>query len=108
MRRGRGGRARHSQWDVEHIPPALLQQQGGLATQILKKLGVDAGLVMQRVEAALARSPRLGYEVSQIYATPRILRLFEAADAERERLKDEFIGSEHLFIAIAAEREGEA
>lgn len=99
---------RHSQWDVEHILLALLQQEGGLATEILDKLGVDGDRMKERVEAVLAAAPKLSYEGAQIYATPRIARLFENANAEADRLKDEFVGSEHLLIAIAAERQGEA
>ena len=101
-------RFRHSQWDVEHILLALLEQSEGLAGQILQKLGVDPALVRQRVESALEAAPKTAYESTQIYATPRIATLFQNADAEANRLKDEFIGTEHLFIAVAAERGGES
>src|SRR3990172_5452431 len=101
-------RFRHSQWDVEHILLALLSQEGGLTGDIFRKLGVDPALVKQRVEAGLNAAPKLSHEGAQVYMTPRVVRLFEAANAEAERLKDEFIGTEHLLIAIAAERQGEA
>ena len=55
-----------------------------------------------------ASAPKLGYDVVQIYTTPRIVRMLEVANAEAERLKDEFVGVEHLLIAIADEREGES
>ncbi len=100
--------ARHSQWDVEHIFLALLQHPAGLAQQILGKLGVDVGKLSERVAQALARSPKLAYDVVQIYTTPRIVRLLETANAEAERLKDEYVSIEHLLIAIADEREGES
>ena len=99
---------RHSQWDVEHILLALLQQEKGLVSGILRELGVDAEAVRQRVETALAQNPRVDYEATQIYATPRIARLIEAAAAEADRLKDEFISTEHLLIAMAGEERGEA
>ena len=99
---------RHNQWDVEHILLALLQQEGGLTSEILEKLGVDADRMRQRLEGVLDAAPKLAYEGTQIYATPRIAHLFENATAEAERLKDEFVGTEHLLIAIAAERQGEA
>ena len=98
----------HSQWDVEHILLALLQQEKGLVGDILRKLGVDVEAVKKQVEAALDKTPRVAYETMQIYATPRIARLLEAAAAEADRLKDEFIGTEHLLIAIAGEEKGEA
>ena len=98
----------HSQWDVEHILLALLQQEKGLVADILRKLGVDVDAVKQQVEAVLDKSPRIGYEGAQIYATPRISRLLGMAAAEADRLKDEFIGTEHLLIAITGEQKGDA
>jgi ATP-dependent Clp protease ATP-binding subunit ClpC len=98
----------HSQWDVEHILLALLQQEKGLVGDILKELGVDVEAVRQQVEAALDRTPRIAYEAAQIYATPGIARLIERASDEADRLKDEFIGTEHLLIAMAGEERGEA
>jgi len=98
----------HSQWDVEHILLALLQQQEGLVGDILVELGVDVEAVRQQVEAALEKTPRIAYEAAQLYATPRVNRLGESAKAEADRLKDEFIGTEHLLIAIIGEEKGEA
>jgi ATP-dependent Clp protease ATP-binding subunit ClpC len=98
----------HSQWDVEHILLALLQQEKGLVADILRELGVDVNAVKQQVEAVLDKSPRTEYEGAQIYATPRIARLLEAAAGEADRLKDEFIGTEHLLIAITGEQKGDA
>lgn len=97
----------HSQWDVEHILLALLQQQAGLVGNILRELGVDVDAVKQQAVAILEKSPKVNYEATQIYATPRIARLLEAATAEADRLKDEFIGTEHLLIAMAGEQKGE-
>ena len=101
-------RFRHSQWDVEHILMALLEQASGLTSDILQKLGVDVVAVKARVEAGLDSAPKMAYEAEQIYATPRIARLLEGAAREADRLKDEFIGIEHLLIAIAGEGQGEA
>ncbi len=98
----------HSQWDVEHILLALLQQEKGLVGDILSELGVDVTAVKEQVEAVLGKNPRVAYETVQIYATPRIAQLLEAATAEADRLKDEFIGTEHLLIAMAGEEKGEA
>ena len=101
-------RYKHSQWDVEHVLLALLEQQDSLTVKVLGQLGVDAEAVKQRVEEALGVTPKIAYEGAQIYATPRIARLLESAGAEADRLKDEFIGTEHILIAIASEHHGEA
>ena len=98
----------HSQWDVEHILMALLQQERGLVSEILKEVGTDAEAVKQQVAATLEKNPKLGYETTQIYATPRISQLLQTATNEADRLKDEFIGTEHLLIAITREENGEA
>src|SRR5581483_2137712 len=99
---------RHAQWDVEHVLLAMLDYQGGLAQQVLQQLKVDVAALRARVAEALAKAPKLGYDVVQIYTTPRIVRALETANAEADRLKDEYVGVEHLLIAIADEREGEA
>jgi len=101
-------RYHHSQWDVEHILLALLEQESGLTSEILGRLGVDVEAVKRRVEASLDSAPKMAYEAAQIYATPRIARLLENATHEADRLKDEFISVEHLLIAIAGEGKGEA
>ncbi|MBI2916524.1 MAG: AAA family ATPase [Chloroflexi bacterium] len=99
---------KHSQWDVEHVLLALLRQEGGLAADVLQLLGTDTEALRRRAEAALADMPKLAYEGPQVYATPRVARLLENARSEADRLKDEFIGVEHLLIAMTMERSGQA
>jgi ATP-dependent Clp protease ATP-binding subunit ClpC len=101
-------RYRHNQWDVEHILLALLEQEKGITGDILQMLDVDIEAVKQRVEATLESFPKIAYEATQIYATPRISALLENANREADRLKDEFVSTEHLLIAIAGETKGEA
>ena len=98
----------HSQWDVEHILLALLLQQRGLVGDILKELNANVETIRDQVEAALGKIPKVTYQTGQIYATPRTAQLFRMAEAEADRLKDEFIGTEHLLIAITGEEKGEA
>ncbi|OGN94928.1 MAG: Clp protease [Chloroflexi bacterium RBG_13_50_10] len=101
-------RYHHVQWDVEHILLALLEQGDGLTSQILEKLGANVEAIRKRVEDSLDHAPKAAYESAQIYATPRIARLMDNAAREADRLKDDFISTEHLLIAIAAEGKGEA
>src|SRR3990170_3224597 len=88
---------RHSQWDVEHVLMALLTHEGGAAPAIFEKLGVDRAKLREAVGNALAKAPKLAYDVVQIYTTPRIVRMLEAANAEADRLKDEYVGVEHIL-----------
>ena len=101
-------RYKHSQWDVEHVLLALLEQEQGLPGDILNQLGVSVESVMRRLQEVLENTPKVAHEATQIYATPRAARLLDNARAESERLRDEFIGTEHLFIGATMEREGDA
>ena len=99
---------RHTQWDVEHVLLALLQQEQGLVRSIVAELGVDVEVVGQQVEGVLQAAPGVAQQGAQIYPTPRINALLMAADAESRRLRDEYIGTEHLFVAIVGEEKGDA
>jgi ATP-dependent Clp protease ATP-binding subunit ClpC len=99
---------KHSQWDVEHILLSLLIQRQGLVGEILKELKVDGDTVRNRVEEVLDKTPKVEYQGPQIYATPRIAQLMQKADEEAKRLKDDFISTEHLLIAMVSDDKGEA
>jgi ATP-dependent Clp protease ATP-binding subunit ClpC len=99
---------KHSQWDVEHILLALLVQEGGLVGKILTELGARVDAVRDEVEAALQKTPKVTYETTQIYATPRIAQLIKTAADRADDFKDEFISTEHLLLAIVEEGKGEA
>src|SRR5579883_1164807 len=99
---------RHTQWDVEHVLLALLQREGGLALQTLERLHTPAQQLRDRLGKYLDSQPKTAYPSPQAYVTPRLVRMLENADAEANRLKDEYIGVEHLLIAIADERDGES
>jgi ATP-dependent Clp protease ATP-binding subunit ClpC len=79
-----------------------------LVNDILKTLGVNIATIRDMVLTSLDKIPKITYETPQIYATPRINKIFTAADAEAKRLNDEFIGTEHILIAIISEEKGEA
>ena len=96
---------RNSQWGVPHVLAALVANEAGLAEQILKKLSVNGTALRARVAKVLSDLPKLQYDVVQIYTTPEVVRMLEVANAEAERLKDDYVGVEHLLIAIADNEE---
>ncbi len=98
----------HNQWDVEHILLALLKQEKGLVGEILHDLNIDIDAVKSQVSGVLERMPKVSYASGQIYATPRIVGLYNASEAEAKRFQDEFISTEHIFIAITSEGKGES
>ncbi len=99
----------HTQLDVEHVFLAILRQRDGLAARALNRMGVDPDLVAQRVERELEKSPKVygqyGYG-NQVYVTPRTQRLVKRAEEEANNLNDQYVGIDHLLIAISGEREG--
>ena len=99
---------RHSQWGVPHVLFALSELDGGLALQVLEQLDVDVAPLKARVDELLKQQPKLQHEVVQIYTTPEVVRMLEVANAEAERLKDDYVGVEHLLIAIADNEESGA
>jgi len=98
----------HSQWDVEHILLALLELEKGLPVEMLVEMEIDVDQVKSELDWALESSPKVADNATQIYATPRASRLLEDAKNEADRLKDDFIGAEHLFIAAVMESQGNA
>ena len=98
----------HSQWDVEHIFLALLDLENGLISDVLGELGVSVDAVKTRLRQSLEAAPTVSTQGSQIYTTPRAAELLNVAKNEADRLKDEFIGAEHLFIAVTAEERGDS
>ena len=101
-------RYRHSQWDVEHILLALLELEEGVPVKALRELGVAVEAMKRRVEEALEQAPKTAYDSAQIYATPRATMLMANSKAEADRFKDEFVGAEHILIAITQVRDGDA
>ena len=101
-------RYQHSQWDVEHILLALLELEQGLPGMIFAELGISTDVVKERMHRMLEAAPKVTYDNTQIYATPRAAGLLDNAKRESERLSDEFIGAEHLLIAATMETQGDS
>ncbi len=97
----------HNQIDTEHILLSLIEQPQGAITQILETLNVDATALTERLDYILRTSPKaniFGGGAGQIFITPRVKRIIDLANEEANRLKDEFISTEHIFLAILSER----
>jgi len=100
----------HTQMDSEHVFLALLEQPEGLVPELLQQMNIDVETLTERVEEALSATPSAGrpYSVSpgiaQVFITPRLKVMMDNAVAEAKRLGDEYVSVEHLFLAIARER----
>ena len=101
---------KHTQVDTEHVFLALLQQDGGAVPQIMKQLEAPAAEMVQKLTTALENMPRASLNpyansnTAQVFITPRLKRIMDLAYEEAVKLKDEYISTEHLLLAIASER----
>ena len=99
-------RLNHNQWDAEHVFLALLEETEGVPAEIFKKLGISINELINETNNILDKFPTVSDGSSQIYSTPRSEMIIERSKEEAKRLNDEFIGSEHILIAVVQETEG--
>src|SRR5213082_2101574 len=89
----------------EHLLLALLQQADGTVPPILQQIGVDPTRVAAELKTQLDRLPKV--YGAESYLGSRLRRLLDAAWNEMERLKDEYLSTEHLLLAIVDESNAE-
>src|SRR5690349_16412381 len=99
----------HNQVDTEHLLLSLLEQQDGVIPQILERLNTDISAVRSRLDDTLRRGYRTAAiygpgGANQVFITPRVKRIIDLAKEEASRLRDEYISTEHIFLAILTER----
>jgi ATP-dependent Clp protease ATP-binding subunit ClpB len=94
----------HTQLEPEHLLHALVTQENGVAPAILERLEIPPRTVLEGLEPALGGFAR-GSGPTQVQASNRFRRVFEAAGREAERLKDEYVSTEHFLLALADDAE---
>ncbi|MGI8996267.1 MAG: ATP-dependent chaperone ClpB [Pyrinomonadaceae bacterium] len=99
-------RNQHQQVEPEHLLLAMLEQPEGVVRPILGKLGANLQVVLNDVQAAIARFPKV--QGGQQYFSPRLTQVFTAAQKQAEAMQDEYVSTEHLLLAIADEKDGTA
>jgi ATP-dependent Clp protease ATP-binding subunit ClpB len=93
----------HSEILPAHLLRALLAQPEGSTVPVLQKLGVSIERLQSELERVLGALPKVsGGAQSQLSRTTS--RVLEAAFKEAEQLKDEYVSTEHLLLAIATEK----
>ena len=98
--------AQHQEITPEHLLFALLQQQDGTVRPILQQISVDPARVEAELKAQLDRLPKV--YGAETYLGARLRRLLDAASNQMEALKDEYLSTEHLLLAITDESNSEA
>ena len=92
----------HPQIEPEHLLVTLVEQDNGVVPALLRKLQLDPAVVSRDARAAVGKQPKV-HGGSQAAISPRFKLVTDLAQAEAGRLKDEFVSTEHLFLAIAGE-----
>jgi ATP-dependent Clp protease ATP-binding subunit ClpB len=92
----------HPQIEPEHLLVTLLEQRDGVVPEVLRKMNVDPAAVARSAREAIEAQPK-AYGGAQPGISPRLGLVADLAQAEAERMKDEFVSTEHLLIAIAGE-----
>jgi ATP-dependent Clp protease ATP-binding subunit ClpB len=95
---------RNPQTTPEHVLAVLLEQEGGVVVPVLRKLGADPASVRQELNSALDALPKLSGSGSAEPAggSSELVQILRTAESEMRDLKDEYISTEHLMLAIAA------
>jgi ATP-dependent Clp protease ATP-binding subunit ClpB len=88
--------------EPEHLLVALLEQRDGIVPEIVRKLNVDPAQ-LARAARELLKKLSSAYGGAQPAMSPRFKLVTDQAQAEADRLKDEYVSTEHLFVAIADE-----
>ena len=97
----------HQQIEGDHLLQALIAQKEGVVKPILDKLGARPEAIQADLEREMAKIPRVEGGM-QVYISPRLKQILDIAFNEAERLKDEYVSTEHLLIAITEVPEGAA
>jgi len=94
-------RYKHNQLDVEHIATVLVAKEG-IGREILQTMGINLDVLAKDLDVLLKDKPSVAGQIGgQIYITPRLESVVQAAQMEADRLHDDYIGTDHLLLAIS-------
>src|SRR6185295_3828526 len=103
---GSAEKNQNQQVEPEHLLSSMLEQKEGVVKPIFGKIGANAQSIQADVEAAIAKFPKVSG--GQQYFSSRTNTIFQEAQKEAEKMQDEYLSTEHLLVAIAAEKVGDA
>jgi len=91
------------QIDALHLLMALIKQEGGVVLSVLNKLNVQMNFLEAEIDAAIKKIPKIQAAppiAGQVYLTPYMGQILESSDREASKLKDDFISTEHILLAM--------
>ncbi len=99
-------KAQNQQVEPEHVLAAMLEQKEGVLKPILGKIGANANAIAAEISAAIEKFPKV--TGGQQYFSSRTNTIFQEAQKFAEKMQDDYLSTEHLLMAIAAEKDGDA
>ncbi len=97
----------NQQIEPEHVLSSMLSESDSIASSIFRKLGVSPKSIEHELTISMNRYPKIS-GVSDVYISQRTKAILDAAFAEADKMKDKYVGIEHILLAIADEKTGDA
>ncbi|MBC8133279.1 MAG: AAA family ATPase, partial [Deltaproteobacteria bacterium] len=98
----------HQELTPEHVLSALLSQEQGIVGALLRKMGVEPERISASVAKSLDDQPQVKGAAAEVYVGRRLKDLFADAQKRSQEFKDEYVSSEHLFLALVGGNHGGA
>jgi len=99
----------HQQVDAAHLALALLEPADGLVRRLLQRTDVSVDGLVQAVQQELQRLPKVsgpGFAPDRIFLTPELAQVMSAAESHAQKMRDEYVSVEHLFMALLQHGKG--
>lgn len=90
----------NSEIDIEHLMLALIDQDEGVVPPLLDRLGVPAEALQKEIEGLIQRKPKVEGAAVEVYISRSLKQVFDRAFQLAEKMKDEYVSTEHLFLAV--------
>ena len=97
-------RFQHQALSPLHLLLALIEQPAGVVPSLLQKLQRDPQNIAQNITDALGQLPKVSGGGSP-YLTPELKTILDTAESEKQKLQDQFVSTEHLFLALLQDTE---
>ncbi|MGN0801656.1 MAG: ATP-dependent chaperone ClpB [Candidatus Faecivicinus sp.] len=102
-------RNQNMQIDQQHLLYALLNQEGGLIAQLMKKMRVDVSRMLSACDREIQRIPKVsgpGREADKVYISQAVDAALIEAESQAQAMKDEFVSVEHIMLALIEKPNG--
>ncbi|HMA76736.1 MAG TPA: Clp protease N-terminal domain-containing protein, partial [Candidatus Krumholzibacteriaceae bacterium] len=96
-------KGRNTEMEPVHLLEALLKQEDGIVLPVIEKMGVNTAVLAQSLNKALSACPKIEKGLADIRPSVELQEILREAMTEADRMKDDYISSEHLLLALAGD-----